>query len=216
MYKKIIFLNISLIILLTGCNTLSAYKDIQPDIPVYQDIQPDINEIINTAKEAAEMFYYYPELESYENIFVGSSEIGGQCNDYALAFVNIWNEKYPGQARLVIQNQKWSNGNFPDGIYRVIRKINEDDMSSSFRKWIRKETTSKLFYWTVNFTKILGIWHPIIGIYEVRLSGKLNITHHFGIELKNNHVWAVVGNLHIDPQWGDSSGEDYLVTYNTW
>jgi hypothetical protein len=207
MQKNVTFCKLLLIFLFISCNTL----------PIYQDIQPDINELLNVSKEAAEMFYYYKELDpNKENIFVGSNEIGGQCEDYALAFVNIWNEKNPGQARLVVQQQRWSNGNIPNGIYRVVRKINENSMPSSFRFWIRQQNTSKMFYWTVNDNTILGIWHPVLGIYEIRLFRSLKITYHFGVELKKNHVWAVVGNIHIDPQWGDTSGKNYFISYNTW
>jgi hypothetical protein len=94
------------------------------------------------------MFSYYDELDpNAENNIVGDSEIEGQCGDYVLAFVNLWNEKYPGQALLVIQNQNVSL--VPDGLYKVIGK---DGPLPSFLKKIiiDNQDTSTLYSYTDN------------------------------------------------------------------
>jgi hypothetical protein len=149
-------------------------------------------EIIGIVNEVAGIFRYYEEIQILPNIIVGSLEVGGQCGDYALAFVNLWNEKYPGQALLVIQQQGLEP--FPDGLYEVIGKDNRNLPID----W----TVSGLYIWD----GIGGIYHPELGNYTIRLVKELYIKSHFGIRNwgKNGpHVWVMVGNISVDPTYAD-------------
>jgi hypothetical protein len=114
--NKKLFLNIvfCLLFIFIGCEKTSQEK-----------INPlKEQEIMSIVKEVAGMFKYYEEIQILPNIIVGPSEVGGQCGDYALSFVNLWNEKYPNQALLVIQQQGLEP--FPDGFYEVIGKDNRN------------------------------------------------------------------------------------------
>jgi hypothetical protein len=211
MYKKLF-----LILLFIGCSSLSANGDNKPKI------RPSAftDELTKVAKEVAEMFYYEKEETGLDakNIFIGKNEIGGRCGDYALAFVNIWNKRYPGQARLVIQilNQDRRDKNqFTSGIYKVVGKVDENSMPPGFEDWVKKNMSvvSRL---NVNGNEILAVSHPALGSYEIRLSQKLNIAQHFGTKLESNHAWVIVGNVHVDPTWGDTGGENSFISHNTW
>jgi hypothetical protein len=127
-------------------------------------------------------------------MIAGPSETGGQCGDYALAFVNKWNETHPNEAVLVIQ-QQGLNG-FPDGLYEVIGK---DERNLSF---LEDRTTSLLYIWD----GIKGLGHPQLGGYKIRLIKELYIKSHFDIpNWENNgpHVWVLIGDTSVDPTYAD-------------
>ena len=160
---------------------------------------PNEEELINVAREAAAMFYYYPEINSRaNNLVVGPSEVGGQCGDYALAFVNIWNERHPEQkALLVVQQQNLTR--FPDGLYDVIG-IDDRIMSLDFKKNGRQ--VSGFYSWN----GIIGYHHPEVGNYLIRLVRELHIKSHFNIsnwEKNGPHVWVMVGDISVDPTYTD-------------
>jgi hypothetical protein len=166
------------------------------NIEEYSQLQPNEEELLIVAKEVASMFDYYDEISaSVPNEIVGQSEIGGQCGDYALAFVNKWNARYPGQALLVIQQQGLNQ--FPDGIYEVTGKDNRN------LPFLKKRTTSMLYLWIY----VRGIGHPQLGGYKIRLLKRLHITSHLErLDWENNgpHVWVWVGNMSVDPTYADS------------
>jgi hypothetical protein len=197
--KLVIFIGFSLILI--GCAT---------NLRV-QSGSSDEGELISVAKEAAGMFYYFPEINPHlNNLIVGPSEVGGQCGDYAAAFVNIWNEKYPGQALLVIQQQGLVYEGielFPNGVYRIIGKDTRDLPID----W----TVSGLYYF---LDKTQGIYHPELDNYLLELVEELIVTKHFGIPFENNgpHVWVMVGNISIDPTYADIFGEDFIVGRDEW
>jgi len=172
-----------------------------------QEVQEPVNieDVISVAKEAAAMFDYYDEINPYiQNLIVGPNEIGGHCGDYSLAFVNIWNERYPNQkAKLVVQQQPIKE--FPDGIYEVVRK---DNRNLPFTKnW----KLSGLYY-TDDGT--LGFYHPILDNYIVRLVKKVHVKSHFGIpnwERNGPHVWVMIGDIIVDPTYADYLGDDFII-----
>jgi hypothetical protein len=158
-------------------------------------VQPDEEELLSVAKETAALFDYYDEISpNVPNIIVGTSETGGQCGDYALAFVNRWNEKHPDKALLIIQQQGLND--FPDGIYEVTGK---DEQELPFLKY---RTTSMLYV----FNNVKGLGHPLLGGYKIRLIERRHIKSHFDIpDWENNgpHVWVLVGNTGVDPTFAD-------------
>jgi hypothetical protein len=166
------------------------------DVDEYLQLQPNEEELLTVAKEASAMFDYYDEISaSFPNVIVGHSEIGGQCGDYALAFVNKWNAKYPDQALLIIQQQGLKE--FPDGIYKVTGKDNRK------LPFLKNRKTSMLYMWFY----IKGIGHPQLGGYKIRLLKRLHINSHFDLpDWENNgpHVWVWVGNMSIDPTYADT------------
>jgi hypothetical protein len=171
---------------------------------------PDRQEITDLVIKVAGMFSYYDELDpNAENNIVGDSEIEGQCSDYALAFVNLWNEKYPGQALLVIQNQSLSN--FPDGLYKVVGK--DGPMPSSIKKIIiNNQDTSMLYFDNSNDIVKIGLYHPELGNYKIRLVKKLNIHFHIKRIWDNAepHVWVMINDISIDPTWADTNKNEFI------
>ena len=153
------------------------------------------DEMLSVAEVVASMFNYYDEISpAVPNYFKGESELGGQCGDYALAFVNIWNASYPGKAMLVIQQQGIEQ--FPDGIYEVLGK---DTQQLPF---LKDRTTSMLYIWN----NVAGIGHPELGGYKIRLVKEGYVKSHFGIRNWSNngpHVWVVIDDVSIDPTYAD-------------
>jgi hypothetical protein len=182
------FLILTVAMAVTGCTIFNLDKFLQ--------LEPNEEELLTVAEEVAAMFDYYDEIsEEFPNAIVGQAEIGGQCVDYALAFVNKWNEKYPGQALLVIQQQGLKE--FPDGIYKATGKDNRD------LPFLENRTTSMLYLWG----NVRGIGHPQLGGHKIRLVKRLHVTSHFDLpDWKNNgpHVWVWVGNMSVDPTYADS------------
>lgn len=152
-------------------------------------------EMLALAKEVAMKFNYYDDISAtVPNFYKGESELGGQCGDYALAFVNLWNAKYPNKAMLVIQQQGIEQ--FPDGIYEVIEK----DMQEL--PFLNNRTTSMLYVWN----NVLGIGHPELGAYKIKLKKEVHVKSHFGIKGWNNngpHVWVIIDDIGIDPTYAD-------------
>jgi hypothetical protein len=165
------------------------------DLEKYLELHPNEERLSTIANEVAALFDYYDEVSpDIPNIIVGQSEIGGQCGDYSLAFVNKWNEICPSEALLIIQQQGLNE--FPDGIYEVIGKDNRN------LPFLENRTTSMLYLWFY----IRGIGHPQLGGYKIRLLKKLHIISHFDLpNWENNgpHVWAWVGDISVDPTYAD-------------
>jgi hypothetical protein len=178
-----------------------------------QEVQEPVNieDVMSVAKEVAAMFDYYDEINPYiENLIVGPNEIGGQCGDYSLAFVNIWNERYPKQkARLVVQQQIFKQ--IPDGIYEVVRK---DNRSLPFTKnW--KE--SGIYYTDDGGT--IGLYHPILDNYIIRLVKRVHVKSHFNLpnwEDNGPHVWVMIGDIVVDPTYADFLGDDFIIGKDTY
>lgn len=151
--------------------------------------------MLSIAKKVAKKFDYYDEISaSAPNLYKGKSEIGGQCGDYALDFVNRWNAKNSKKAMLVIQQQGLSD--FPDGIYEVIGK---DKQPLPF---LINRKTSMLYVWN----NVLGIGHPQLGGYKIKLVKKVYVKSHFGLKNWSSngpHVWAVIDKTAVDPTYLD-------------
>lgn len=151
--------------------------------------------MVSLANIVASEFDYYDDISSSaQNVVKGRNEIGGQCGDYALAFVNRWNQDFPNEAKLVIQQQGLKN--FPDGIYEVIGKDSQE------LPFLNNRKTSMLYKWN----NVLGVGHPQIGGYKIRLVQKVHIKSHFGLpNWENNgpHVWVVINDTSIDPTYVD-------------
>lgn len=147
------------------------------------------------AKEVASGFNYYDEISaSAPNLVKADNEIGGQCGDYALEFVNRWNRKYPGEALLLIQQQGIPQ--FPDGLYEVVGK---DTQPLPF---LKNRKTSMLYLWN----NILGVGHPETGGYKIKLRKAVHVTSHFGLprwETNGPHVWVAIGETSVDPTYAD-------------
>lgn len=158
----------------------------------------DQQEIVNIAHQVAQRFDYYNEISSTaKNLVTAKDEIGGQCGDYALAFANLWNQTHSTKALLVIQQQGLKD--FPDGFYEVIGK---DTQALPF---LKTRTTSMLYRWN----NVLGIGHPRLGGYKIKLVEKVHIKTHFGIknwESNGPHVWVKIGPLSVDPTYADLGG----------
>lgn len=152
-------------------------------------------QLLETAREAARKFDYYDEISpDIPDVWKGESEIGGQCGDYAVEFVNLWNARHPEKALLVIQQQGLEP--FPDGFYEVVGKDPQD------LPFLKERTTSMLYIWN----NVYGIGHPELGGYVIRLVKEVHVTRHLGLEnweQNGPHVWAVVGGYSVDPTFAD-------------
>ena len=165
------------------------------------------DEMLALAKEVALKFNYYNEISlTVPNFCKGGSEIGGQCGDYALEFVNLWNSRYPDKALLVIQQQGIEQ--FPDGIYEVVGKDTQD------LPFMKDRTTSMLYVWN----NVSGIGHPESGGYEIRLIKEVYVKTHFGLggwSTNGPHIWVVIGDVAVDPTYADF-GTRPIVGYDTY
>ena len=167
----------------------------------------DEEKIMEVVNEVGMMFRYYPELDPKTgNWIVGPDEIGGQCGDYSLAFVNIWNKKYPEQkALLVVQQQNHSKQFIPDGIYRVIGKDNRD------LPFTKNWKVSAIYYTDDGGT--IGLYHPILGKYLIRLVKRVHVINHFNArnwEKNGPHVWVMIGDVIVDPTYADTWGSSAI------
>ncbi len=187
--------------LLVGCSTSQkrqqvTIRNVNTRVDAREVIAVAERDVIAVAEEVAAMFNYYDVISpKANNIIVGLSEIGGQCGDYALAFVNKWNKRHPEEAVLVIQQQ--GSVYFPDGLYKVIGKDRQN------LPFLKNRQTSMLYIWN----GVKGIGHPQLGGYEVKLIEKLHVTRHFGAFVNAPHVWVRIGNLSIDPTYTDTGNQ---------
>jgi hypothetical protein len=193
---KKLFAVLLISLLFVGCATTSNVE--------YGPV--DEEKIMEVVNEVGMMFRYYLELDpKTKNLIVGQNEVGGQCGDYAIAFVNIWNKKYPKQeALLVIQQQGIKQ--FPDGIYKVGKK---DNRNLPFLKNMEK---SNIYY--TDDGNFLGFYHPILDNYQVRLVKREKVTSHFGNPVVK-HVWVKIGNVIVDPTFADTMGSP-IIGKNIW
>jgi len=161
----------------------------------------DEEKIMEVVNEVGMMFRYYLELDpNTKNVIVGPNEVGGQCGDYALAFVNIWNKRYPKQEALLIMQQQGIK-QFPDGIYKVIRKDNRN------LPFLNDLKTSNIYY--TDDGDILGLYHPILDNYIIRLQKRLIVKLHFGNPVVK-HVWVKIGDVIVDPTYADTMGSPII------
>ena len=155
----------------------------------------DEENIIDTARQIALQFDYYDEISAeIPNFHKGDSETEGQCGDYALAFVNLWNSKNDTKAMLVIQQQGIKQ--FPDGIYEVLGKDKQD------LPFLKDRSTSMLYIWN----NVYGLAHPELGGYKIKLKKKVHVDSHFGFKnWENNgpHVWVIIDDISVDPTYAD-------------
>ena len=178
-------------VVLFGCSTTSNVD--------YDPI--DEEKIMEVVNEVGMMFRYYLELgPNTKNVIVGPNEVGGQCGDYALAFVNIWNKRYPKQEALLIMQQQGIK-QFPDGIYKVIRKDNRN------LPFLNDLKTSNIYY--TDDGDILGLYHPILDNYIIRLQKRLIVKLHFGNPVVK-HVWVKIGDVIVDPTYADTMGSPII------
>jgi hypothetical protein len=169
----------------------------------YQASTADLNEINEVARIAAESFSYYKSLDpTAGNFYVGQNQIEGQCGDYALRFVLLWNERHPSdQAELVAVNQ---GSIAQSGSYRVVEKRTDFDPS-----WWDLPVSGFARY-TWNDDQFFGMFHPEIGFYELRLSKAYVVTRHFGVNMTDEiHVWAKVGDIIVDPTYADTGNTSF-------
>ena len=195
--RKVKVMSILIIFLLMGeVHTVGAIE-----LNVYKE------KIFAVTEEVALKFDYYDEVSpSTPNYHKGHSEIGGQCGDYALAFVNLWNARYPQKAQLVIQQQGLRH--FPDGIYEVIGKDAQE------LPFLKNRSTSMLYVWN----NVLGIGHPELGGYKIKLIKRVYVKSHHGIRNWNKngpHVWVKIDNVSIDPTYADL-GTLPIIGYDTY
>jgi len=151
--------------------------------------------ILAVVEEVALKFNYYDEVSAtVPNSIKGDSEIGGQCADYALAFINLWNASYQPKALLVIQQQGIAQ--FPDGIYEVIGKDTQE------LPFLKNRTISMLYEWN----NTLGIGHPELGGYKIKLIERVHVNSHHGFKDWNNngpHVWVKLDSVSVDPTYAE-------------
>ena len=172
----------------------------------YSNVVED--EIKRVAQIAAESFSYYKSIDrNARNFYKGQNEIEGQCGDYALRFVVLWNELYPDNpAELVAVNQ----GNAAQsGSYEVVRTRPEYNPSW----WDIPVSGFARYIW--NGQEVFGIYHPEVGFYELRLSKAYTVTRHFGVDMTDKsqvHVWAKVGDIAVDPTWADTGNTSFIGT----
>ena len=181
-------------VVLFGCSTTSNVD--------YDPI--DEEKIMEVVNEVGMMFRYYLELgPNTKNVIIGPNEVGGQCGDYALAFVNIWNKKYPKQEALLVIQQQPKTANFPDGFYKVVGKDHRDIPFT--KNW----NLSGLYY--IDRTK--GFFHPILDNYLVRLVKSVHVKSHFGLpnwERNGPHIWVMIGDVIVDPTYADIWGSPII------
>jgi hypothetical protein len=165
-----------------------------------------IKEIEKIAQISAETFFYDKTKDSNAgNYYIGKNEIEGQCSDYALKFVLLWNEKHPENiAEIVAVNQDLG---IKSGSYIIVRKI------INFKPSFYRPVTSR---WIVNppeenRIKNTVLYHPELGFYEVEQTRCYNIKKHFDEDMTNKgpHVWAKVGNIAVDPCWADTNKKSF-------
>jgi len=172
--------------------------------------QKIINEIEELAKIAAETFYYYEDRKDAKdgNFYKGKNEIGGQCSDYALKFILLWNEKKPrNSAEIVVANQD----TVVSGSYKVIKKLTDEEKINaepSIPKWMKFDKSGYIPNIKINGIESIVFYHsdPKIGFYQLVLSKPYEVIQHFGIDMANKgpHVWAKVGDIAVDPCWADT------------
>ncbi|KAF1081783.1 MAG: hypothetical protein GQF41_1423 [Candidatus Rifleibacterium amylolyticum] len=159
------------------------------------ELEENRAKILAVVEEVALKFNYYDEVSaSVPNFIKGDSEIGGQCADYALAFINLWNAKYQPKARLVIQQQGIEQ--FPDGIYEVVGKDTQE------LPFLKNRTTSMLYAWN----NAIGIAHPELGGYKIKLVENVHVNSHHGIKDWNSngpHVWVKLDSVSVDPTYAE-------------
>jgi hypothetical protein len=166
-----------------------------------------IEEIEKIAQISAETFSYYKiKNPNAGNYYVGKNEIEGQCSDYALKFVLLWNEKHPENiAEIVAVNQDLG---IKSGSYIIVKEI-INFQPSYFRP--------NISCWIVNPAEENGIknkvlYHPNLGFYEVEQARCYNIKKHFDEDMANKgpHVWAKVGDISVDPCWADTDNKPFI------
>ena len=173
--------------------------------------EPDRDEILSVATQVAEMFYYDPaESPNAKNMIVGTNEIAGVCQDYAMMFVNIWNEKYPGQA-LIARNGGEGFTGFYSGTYKVVGKA-DNDLNK-----LKLDGKNYSFFYNLyeGSDIILGYYHKDFGCYRIRLDKKIEFKTHQG-KTVSDHAWVRIGDVSVDPTWFDTSGINSLIGVDTW
>ena len=182
------------------------------------------NEIIRIAEISAKTFFYNNITINPDpgNFYVGENEIGGQCSDYALVFATLWNKEYPeNEAEIVVVNQ--DNG-IQSGSYKIVREISIEEINNNdIHRAIRWKCLKEESGWLRNVSQEKGeyidlaLYHPKLGIYEVKQTKAYEVKTHFGEEMANKgpHVWAKIGDIAIDPCWADTDktpfiGEDII------
>jgi len=216
--------------LLIGCNTpvnndpvnedpSASTPELEKPIvskPEPANMEDAIMEIVN---EVGAMFHYYREIDPNPgNLIIGENEIDGQCGDYALAFVNLWNERYANEALLVIQYQKPLQDIFPDGLYRVIGKDNRDIPIINTTQIKNGRAISALYKWN----GIMGVGHPELGNWEIKLIESITIKSHFRDDtywtMDSPHCWVWVGDLSVDPTVADTWAREkrFIIGVDEW
>ncbi|MCL1931985.1 MAG: hypothetical protein FWF55_09220 [Treponema sp.] len=166
------------------------------------------NEIIEIARISAESFYYKSNAPNVGNYYVGKNEVEGQCSDYALKFVLLWNEKHPeNPAEIVTVNQPCY---IKSGSYKVVKKITSADID--LPSWWKLDTSQWIANREIDGVECSVLFHPEIGFYQLVQSEIYEIKQHFGFDMANKgqHVWAKIGDIAVDPCWADTDNTPFI------
>ena len=171
------------------------------------------NDIIKIAKLSAEKFTYYKFKDpNASNNFKGENEIEGQCSDYALFFVNLWNEKHPENlAEIVAVNQEKG---IKSGSYKVVGKLTDEERVALGIKYFERDISQ----WMIPPVQLdkkecSVLFHPEIGFYKLIQNNNYNIIEHFGVDMIKYglpHTWAKVGDISVDPCWADTADKPFI------
>jgi len=166
---------------------------------VYSKVEYLVNEIIRIARISAETFSYYKFKDpNAGNFYKGKNEIEGQCSDYALKFVLLWNEKHQNnKAEIVVVNQEKG---IKSGSYKVVKQLTDFDI-----KYMQRNISQLIANAIIDEVESLILYHPEIGFYQLIQSEMYETKQHFGVDMVNKapHVWAKVGDISVDPCWAD-------------
>ena len=202
--KKLLISLVVFALILAGCSNPTNSDNSIPEVITEPELITE-EDILELVYEVGKMFRYYTEIDpNAGNIIVGNNEYGGQCGDYALAFVNLWNKRYSREALLVVQGHLYQS-DYPDGLYKVIGKDNRD---LQFENIVNGRNVSGWYIWN----GAMGMCHPENGNYVIELVERLSIISHFrDKELwtrKNpgtGHVWVMIKELglSVEPTGAD-------------
>ena len=200
--KKFILSLLLIGLILAGCTNGATSVDYA---------EPDKDEILSVATQVAEMFYFNPKISpNVKNLYVGSNEIGSECAGYALAFYNIWNEKYPAQALLALQGTTESTW-ISNGLYKITGKADQD--------LPKLKLDGDRYSFTYNLYEgskiVFGVYHHELGCYRIQLVEKQNYKTHNGKPI-DDHMWVRIGDVSVDPTWFDTGGINSLIGVDTW
>ena len=148
----------------------------------------EIEKYYNYEINVAYMFKYYEYLHGKKtnalNVYVGDNEIYGQCGDYALMMAKLY------KADIIIQNQ--GSPHHPNGIYSL---IGEFDAPENLQNICSAWGCSGLWELMMAGSIHIGIYHPELGYYELKLKQPENIRDISGQYVTSPHVWNILNGV---------------------